>query len=503
MKQYIEKILTARVYDVARETSLQQATGLSHRTGNNVLLKREDEQSVFSFKSRGAYNRIFTLHQQENISGVVTASAGNHAQGVALAAKHLGLKSVIVMPVTTPPIKVNAVNALGGNSVLHGDNYDEAYEHAAAISQEKGYPFIHAFDSPDTIAGQGTIGMEICRQHPDPIHAIFVPVGGGGLIAGIAVYLKYLRPDIKIIGVEPDDATAMHDSLKKGRRVTLDRVGMFADGVAVRQVGKETFRLAKKYVDDVILVSVDQISAAVKDIFDDTRTVVEPSGALAVAGLKKYVSENAISGENLVAINSGANVNFDRLRHIAERAEIGEQREALLAVTVPERPGSFRKFCQLLGKRSVTEFNYRFADVDQAQVFAGIELRGGDEERLQIIEKLESNGYPVLDLTFDEMAKLHIRYMVGGHGNKVEDEILYRFEFPERPGALLNFLNGMAKGWNISLFHYRNHGSAFGRVLIGIQVPKQERVQFQKFLDSLGYNYFSETENPGYRAFLA
>ena len=503
MKQYIENILNARVYDVAKETSLQQAKGLSHRMGNQVLLKREDEQSVFSFKSRGAYNRIFNLHQQEKITGVVTASAGNHAQGVALAAQHLGLKSIIVMPVTTPPIKVNAVNALGGKSVLHGDNYDEAFAHAEKLSKEKGFPFIHAFDSPDTIAGQGTIGMEICRQHPDPIHAIFVPVGGGGLIAGIAVYLKYLRPDVRIIGVEPDDATAMHDSLKAGKRIKLDRVGMFADGVAVRQVGKECFRLCREHVDEVILVSVDEISAAVKDIFDDTRVVVEPSGALGVAGLKKYVAHNNIRGENLVAVNSGANVNFDRLRHIAERAEIGEQREALLAVTVPERPGSFRKFCRLLGKRSVTEFNYRYADKDQAQVFAGIELRSGNEERLQIIERLEKGGYPVLDLTFDEMAKLHIRYMVGGHGQGVDDEVLYRFEFPERPGALLEFLNGLARDWNISLFHYRNHGSAFGRVLIGIQVPVAERDQFQAFVDQLGYNCFPESDNPGYKAFLA
>ncbi len=503
MKQYIENILNARVYDVARESSLQLAEGLTHRLGNAIKLKREDEQSVFSFKCRGAYNRIFNLYQQEHITGVVTASAGNHAQGVALAAKHLGLTSVIVMPVTTPQIKVNAVNALGGTSILHGDNYDEACEHALKLSREKSYPFIHAFDSPDTIAGQGTIGMEICRQHPDPVHAVFVPIGGGGLIAGIAVYIKYLRPDIKIIGVEPDDATAMHDSLKKGRRIVLDHVGMFADGVAVRQVGKETFRLCRKYVDEVILVSVDETSAAVKDIFDDTRTVMEPSGALAVAGIKKYVAKHNLEGENLIAVTSGANVNFDRLRHISERAEIGEHREALLAVTVPERPGSFRKFCRTIGRRSVTEFNYRYADDNQAHVFAGLELRQGDAERVQIIEKLEAAGYPVVDLTFNEMAKLHIRYMVGGHAGAVEDELLYRFEFPERPGALLDFLNRMGRNWNISLFHYRNHGSAYGRVLIGIQVPKKERGQFQDFLDSLGYAYFDENLNPAYQAFLA
>ena len=503
MKQYIENILNARVYDVATESSLHTAKGLYRRMDNRVLLKREDEQSVFSFKCRGAYNRIFALQKQQKIAGVVTASAGNHAQGVALAAKQLGLTSIIVMPVTTPPIKVSAVNALEGTSVLHGDNYDEACAHALRIAEEKGYPFIHAFDSADTIAGQGTIGMEICRQHPDPIHAVFVPVGGGGLIAGVAVYIKYLRPDIKIIGVEPDDANAMHESLKQGHRVTLDRVGMFADGVAVRQVGEETFRLCQKYVDDVILVSVDEISAAVKDIFDDTRTVMEPSGALAVAGMKKYVAQTGVSGESLVAITSGANVNFDRLRHIAERAEVGEQREALLAVTVPERPGSFRKFCRTIGKRSVTEFNYRYADKDSARVFAGIELRGGDQEREQMIDMLGDAGYPVIDLTADEMAKLHIRYMVGGHAKDVDNELLYRFEFPERPGALLEFLDRMARGWNISLFHYRNHGSAFGRALVGIQVPPDERGQFQEFLDALGYNYYPETDNPAYQAFLA
>ncbi len=502
MKRYIEKILTARVYDVSKETSLHLAKRLSTRLGNNVLLKREDEQSVFSFKCRGAYNRIFNLHQKEKISGVVTASAGNHAQGVALAAQKIGLESIIVMPLTTPDIKVSSVDALGGASILHGDSYDDAYAHALTLSEQFGYPFIHAFDSPDTIAGQGTIGMEICRQHPDKIHAVFVPVGGGGLISGIAVYLKYLRPDIKIIGVEPDDATAMHDSLKQGSRVVLDQVGRFADGVAVRQVGEEPFRLAQKYVDDVILVSVDEISAAVKDIFDDTRTVMEPSGALAVAGVKKYVANNSIKDENLIAIASGANVNFDRLRHIAERSEIGEQREALLAVTVPEEPGSFRKFLDVIGNRSVTEFNYRYSSTADAHVFAGLELRNGDEERLQIIENLEAAGYPVLDLTNNEMAKLHIRYMVGGHTGTLADELLYRFEFPERSGALSDFLSKMGENWNISLFHYRNHGSSFGRVLVGMQVPIDQQDNVQEFLDSHGYNYFAENDNPAYKAFL-
>lgn len=502
MKRYIEKILTARVYDVTKETSLHSAKRLSIRLNNNVLLKREDEHSVFSFKCRGAYNRIFNLNQQEKISGVVTASAGNHAQGVALAAQKLGLKSIIVMPLTTPEIKVSSVDALGGTSVLYGDSYDDAYQHAISLSEEYGYPFIHAFDSPDTIAGQGTIGMEICRQHPDDIHAVFVPVGGGGLIAGIAVYLKYLRPDIKIIGVEPDDATAMHDSLKQGSRVVLDQVGRFADGVAVKQVGEEPFRLAQKYVDDVILVSIDEISAAVKDIFDDTRTVMEPSGALSVAGLKKYVANNNIKDENLIAIASGANVNFDRLRHIAERSEIGEQREALLAVTVPEEPGSFRKFLDVIGNRSVTEFNYRYSSTSDAHVFAGLELRNGDEERLQIVENLEAAGYPVLDLTNNEMAKLHIRYMVGGHTGTLADELLYRFEFPERSGALSDFLSKMGENWNISLFHYRNHGSSFGRVLVGMQIPIDQQGDVQAFLDSHGYNYFAENDNPAYKAFL-
>lgn len=502
MKRYIENILTARVYDVAKETSLHSAKRLSKRLDNNVLLKREDEQSVFSFKSRGAYNRIFNLHQKEQINGVITASAGNHAQGVALAAQKLGLKSIIVMPLTTPDIKVSAVDSLGGTSVLHGDSYDDAYQHAIGLSEQYGYPFIHAFDSPDTIAGQGTIGMEICRQHPDDIHAVFVPVGGGGLIAGIAVYIKYLRPDIKIIGVEPDDATAMHDSLQQGARVVLDQVGRFADGVAVKQVGEEPFRLAQKYVDEVILVSVDEISAAVKDIFDDTRTVMEPSGALAVAGVKKYVAKNTIKNENLIAIASGANVNFDRLRHIAERSEIGEQREALLAVTVPEEPGSFRKFLDVIGKRSVTEFNYRYSSTSEAHVFAGLALRNGDEERQQIVENLESAGYPVLDLTNNEMAKLHIRYMVGGHTGTLADELLYRFEFPERPGALSDFLSKMGDSWNISLFHYRNHGSSFGRVLVGMQVPSDQQDKVQVFLDSHGYDYFAENDNPAYKAFL-
>ena len=503
MKKYIENILNARVYDVAVETPLEAAGSLSKRTGNKIWLKREDKQPVFSFKCRGAYNRIFNLTQKSQISGVVTASAGNHAQGVALSAQKLGLESIIVMPRTTPSIKVRAVDALGGTSVLHGDNYDEAYEHACNIATEKSYPFIHAFDAEDTIAGQGTVGMEICRQHPDPIDAIFVPIGGGGLVSGIAVYLKYLRPDVKIIGVEPVDSAAMHDSLRAGERVVLDHVGMFADGVAVRQVGEETFRLCRKFVDEVILVSVDEIAAAVKDIFDDTRTLMEPSGALAVAGVKKYVTRESIADASLVAVTSGANVNFDRMRHIAERAEIGEQREALLAVELKEQPGSFLAFCRQIGHRSVTEFNYRYADSSKAHVFAGLELSGGLAERKQIIENLRQSGYQIADLTENEMAKLHVRYMVGGHAPVVDNELLYRFEFPERPGALLQFLERMGPNWNISLFHYRNHGAAYGRVLVGMQIPADERDLFQRFLDDTGYSYFDENDNTAYGLFLA
>ena len=501
MNKYIEKILSARVYDVARESPLEHASILSRRVGNTVYLKREDQQSVFSFKLRGAYNKIANLHRQSSFEGVIAASAGNHAQGVALAALRLGLKAIIVMPRTTPPIKVDAVKALGGRAVLHGDSYDEAYAHARQLEAEKGYPFIHPFDDPDTIAGQGTIGMELCRQHPEPIEAVFVPIGGGGLIAGISVFMKYLRPEVKIIGVEPEDANAMYLSLRKGRRVSLGQVGLFADGVAVKQVGKETFRVCRETVDDVILVSVDEICAAIKDIFDETRTLTEPAGALAVAGIKRYVEQTGIRDRNLIAINSGANINFDRLRHVAERAEVGEGREVLLAVTIPERPGSFRKLCRLLGRRMVTEFNYRYNDNQQAQVFAGIQTQGG-EERRQLLEHLEENGYAALDLTDNEVAKLHVRHLVGGHAAGVVDEHLYRFEFPERPGALLHFLDKIGQKWNISLFHYRNHGAAYGRVLCGIQVPKDELKVFREHLTDLGYASFEETDNLAYRTFL-
>ena len=502
MHDYIKKILNARVYDVAIESPLEALPRLSRRLNNRALLKREDLQPVFSFKLRGAYNKIANLPREVLEKGIICASAGNHAQGVALSAQRLGAKATIVMPRTTPAIKVQAVRDRGGKTVLFGDTYDEAYQHARQLEAEKGLTFIHPYDDPDVIAGQGTIGMEILRQHPDPIEAIFVAVGGGGLIAGVAAFVKFLRPEIKIIGVEPDDAASMHQALAHGRRVMLDQVGIFADGVAVRQVGEETFRLARELVDDIILVSTDEICAATKDIFDDTRAIAEPAGALGTAGLKKYATRTGIAGANLIAINCGANINFDRLRHVAERAELGERREALLAVTIPEQPGSFRRFCQTIGKRSITEFNYRYADSRRAQVFAGIQLVEGEEEKNRIIDTLREHGYPVIDMSDNEMAKLHVRYMVGGHAPGIRDELLYRFEFPERPGALLKFLTGMAHGWNISLFHYRNHGSDHGRVLVGIQVPEAERPQFQQFVNKLGYPWREETDNPAYRLFL-
>jgi len=502
MHDYIKKILAARVYDVAIESPLDVMNRLSRRLNNRVLLKREDLQPVFSFKLRGAYNKISGLPPDLLEKGVICASAGNHAQGVALAAQRLGAKATIVMPRTTPAIKVQAVRDQGGKIVLFGDTYDEAYQHARQLEAEKGLTFIHPYDDPEVIAGNGTIGMEILRQHPDPIAAVFIAVGGGGLIAGVATYIKFLRPDIKIIGVEPNDAASMYEALKQGHRVTLEQVGIFADGVAVRQVGEETFRLAQKLVDEVIVVSIDEICAATKDIFDDTRSIAEPAGALGVAGLKKYVERTGVTGAHLIALNCGANINFDRLRHVAERAELGERREALLAVTIPEQPGSFRKFCQTIGKRSITEFNYRYADSRQAQVFAGVQLSEGEEEKNRIIDALREHGYPVIDMSDNEMAKLHVRYMVGGHAPGLRDEILYRFQFPERPGALLKFLTGMAHGWNISLFHYRNHGSDYGRVLIGIQVPEAERSKFLEYIRELGYPFCEETENPAYRLFL-
>ncbi len=499
--RYLERILRARVYDVAVESGLEPAKRLSARLGCKVLLKREDQQQVFSFKLRGAYNKIVHLSEAERAKGVIAASAGNHAQGVALAGKRLNAPATIVMPKTTPAIKVDSVRALGGKPVLYGDSYDDAYQRAMELVEEKALTFIHPFDDPDVIAGQGTVGMEILRQYPDRIDAVFVPVGGGGLIAGVAAFIKHVRPEIKIIGVEPEDAPTLHDAMKAGRRVVLKQVGLFTDGVAVRQIGKETFRVAKDLVDEVVLVSTDEICAAIKDCFDDTRTVAEPAGALAIAGIKRYVQTAKAEDATYVAIVSGANVNFDRLRHIAERSELGEQREALFAVQIPEQPGSFLAFCKSLGRRSITEFNYRYSDQVQAQVFCGVELADGEKERETLRQSLGEKGYEVVDLTDNETAKLHVRYMVGGHAPMASNERLFRFEFPERPGALLEFLKGMSQGWNISLFHYRNHGAAYGRVLMGVQLRKDEIGTFKRFLAELGYRYAEETENPAYRLF--
>jgi threonine dehydratase len=498
---YLEKILTARVYDVAVETPLEVAHHLSQRTGNHFLLKREDMQPVFSFKLRGAYNKMAHLTPAQRKRGVVCASAGNHAQGVALAAQKLGCRAVIVMPITTPQIKVDAVASRGAEVVLVGDSYDEASAHAHMLEKRDRLVYVHPFDDPDVIAGQGTIGMEILRQHPDPIHAVFCCVGGGGLISGVATYIKRLRPEIKIIGVEAVDADAMDRSLKAGKRVKLDQVGLFADGAAVKLVGEETFRLCQQYVDDMVLVDTDAICAAIKDVFEDTRAILEPAGALAIAGAKAYLHRHQVRGKTVVAVASGANINFDRLRHVAERAELGEQREAVLAVTIPEVPGSFKKFCRLLGPRSITEFNYRYSDPKEAHVFVGVQVANRSES-LKLVESLRKHGLATLDLTDDEMAKLHIRHMVGGHAPQVEDELLYRFEFPERPGALMRFLESMSTSWNISLFHYRNHGADYGRVLVGMQVPKGEKRAFKAFLARLGYAYWDESGNPAYKLFL-
>jgi threonine dehydratase len=498
---YLQRILAARVYDVAIESPLELASAISRRTGNHVLLKREDKQPVFSFKLRGAYNKMAHLSKAALARGVICASAGNHAQGVALAAQKLGTSAIIVMPVTTPRIKVSAVSARGAKVVLHGDSYHEANVHARALARRDRRTFVHPYDDPLVIAGQGTIGMEILRQHSQPIDAIFVPVGGGGLIAGVAAYVKRVSPRTRIIGVEPGDSNAMTASLAAGRRVTLPHVNLFADGVAVRQVGKETFRLARKLVDSMVLVDTDEICAAIKDIFEDTRTVVEPSGALALAGAKRWIERRGAKGRTLVAIACGANMNFDRLRFVAERAELGEHREAVLGVTIPEKPGSFRQLCELLGKRSVTEFNYRYADDSAAHVFLGVSV-SGREETDRLIASLGRHGMKTVDLSDNETAKLHVRHLVGGRAVAGGDEMLYRFEFPERPGALMNFLTRMGSGWNISLFHYRNHGADVGRVLAGLQVPERERGAFRRFLRELGYDYTDETRNPAYRLFL-
>jgi len=500
---YLKKIDNARVYDVAKETPLDYASRLSLRLDNHIWMKREDLQPVFSFKLRGAYNKLAALPDESVSHGVICSSAGNHAQGVALAARHRNVRAVIVMPVTSPSIKVDAVRSLGGEVVLYGDTYDDAYGHARELEAARALTFIHAFDDPDVIAGQGTIGREILRQADGDIDAIFVPIGGGGLIAGIAVYVKSLQPGIRIIGVEPEDSTAMRDSLAAGTPVTLAHAGIFADGVAVRRVGDEPFRLCQRYVDDVMTVDTDQVCAAIRDIFDDTRSIVEPAGGLAIAAAKKYIAENKVRNGFFVAVNSGANVNFDRLGHIAERAAIGEQKEMLLAVEIPEQPGSFRSFCETLGRRSITEFSYRYSDPSRAHIFVGVELRDGLTERRKLVARLEDHGYAVADLSDNEMAKLHVRHMVGGRAPNIANEKLFRFEFPERPGALLDFLNAIGTDWTISLFHYRNHGSDYGRILAGIDVPASETAQLDAHLTALGYAYWEESNNPAYAMFLA
>jgi threonine dehydratase len=502
LEQYVKKILTSRVYDVAVETPLQPARQLSERTGNQILLKREDLQPVYSFKIRGAYNKLAHLTAEQLACGVVTASAGNHAQGLALAAKHMGVKATIVMPKTTPEIKVNGVRSRGGKVVLHGDSFPEALAYSLKLVEEKGYVYVHPYDDPDTIAGQGTVAMEILRQQPGQLDAIFVPCGGGGLIAGIAAYVKYLRPEIKIIGVEPDDSNCLQAAMAAGERVVLPSVGLFADGVAVAQIGQHTFEVCKDYVDEVITVSTDEICAAIKDIYDDTRSITEPAGALSVAGIKKYVEREGCTNQVLVGIDSGANVNFDRLRHVAERAELGEKREAIIAVTIPEQPGSFKTFCEAIGKRQITEFNYRYHSDGEAHIFVGVQTHPESDPRAALVQGLRDQGFPVLDLTDNELAKLHIRHMVGGHAAAVPDECVFRFEFPERPGALFNFLNKLGGRWNISMFHYRNHGAADGRVLAALQVPVSERPLIPATLDAIGYPYWDESDNPAYKLFL-
>ncbi|WPP02126.1 threonine ammonia-lyase, biosynthetic [Pseudomonas sp. HR96] len=502
LENYVKKILTSRVYDVAVETPLQAAGQLSARLGNQVLLKREDLQPVFSFKIRGAYNKMAQLTAEEQARGVVTASAGNHAQGVALAARELGIQATIVMPRTTPEIKVEGVRSRGGIVVLHGDSFPEALAHSLKLVEQQGMVYIHPYDDPLTIAGQGTVAMEILRQHPGPLDAIFVPVGGGGLISGIAAYVKYLRPEIKVIGVEPDDSNCLQAAMGAGERVVLPTVGLFADGVAVAQIGQHTFDICRHYVDEVITVSTDEICAAIKDIYDDTRSITEPAGALGVAGIKKYVESRGVQGQALVAIDSGANVNFDRLRHVAERAELGEGREAIIAVTIPEQPGSFKAFCEAIGKRQITEFNYRYHTGREAHIFVGVQTHPENDPRAALIASLTAQGFPVLDLTANELAKLHIRHMVGGHAAKVSDEMVLRFEFPERPGALFNFLSKLGGRWNISMFHYRNHGAADGRVVAGLQVPEDERHLVAAALTDIGYPFWDETANPAYQLFL-
>ena len=501
VQNYLEKIQHSHVYDVAKVTPLDLQINLSKRIKNNVLLKREDMQPVFSFKIRGAYNKMASLSPEALAKGVIAASAGNHAQGVALSAQKLKCRAVIVMPTTTPQIKIDAVKSRGAEVVLFGDSYSDAYAHSLELEKKEGLTFVHPYDDPDVIAGQGTIAMEILNAHPEPIHAIFCCVGGGGLLAGIAAYIKAVRPEIKVIGVEAKDAEAMTESLKKGQRVALDQVGLFADGAAVKQVGEHTFTLCQQYVDEMIIVDNDAICAAIKDVFEDTRSILEPAGALAVAGLKAYAARENLQDKTLIGIASGANMNFDRLRFIAERAEIGEKREAVLAVTIPEKPGAFKSFCRLLGGRNITEFNYRYSDPQNAHIFVGVAV-SDPSESAKLVSALQQQGLPTLDLSDNEVAKLHLRHLVGGHAPQAENEKVFRFEFPETPGALMKFLDTMGHGWNISLFHYRNHGADFGRVLVGMQVPPNELSEFSDFLSKLGYPYWDETENPAYKLFL-
>ncbi|HEY0463343.1 MAG TPA: threonine ammonia-lyase, biosynthetic [Polyangiaceae bacterium] len=499
--EYLKRILTARVYDVAIESPLELAESLSQRVNNLVYLKREDQQPVFSFKLRGAYNKMVRLSADDRQRGVIAASAGNHAQGVALAARRLGCRATIVMPITTPELKIDAVRALGGEIVLAGNSYSDAYERAREIEAEQGSVFVHPFDDPDVIAGQGTVGMEILRQHQGAIDAVFVAIGGGGLISGVAAYIKAVRPEVRVIGVQTTDSDAMVRSVRAGQRVLLQDVGLFSDGTAVRQVGEETFRMTRALVDDFILVDTDEVCAAIKDVFQDTRSILEPAGALGVAAVKRYVAEHRLVGRSLVAITCGANMNFDRLRFVAERAEFGEQREALFAVTIPEERGSFRRLCELLGQRSITEFNYRISDANAAHVFVGLSTKSRSEART-IAQTLEQQGFAASDLSDDDLAKEHLRHMVGGRSALAESERLFRFVFPERPGALMRFLGAMHPYWNISLFHYRNQGSDYGRILVGIQVPSSDAAAFQNFLDTLAYPYVEESENPVYRLFL-
>ncbi len=498
---YLKRILTSKVYDIAVETPLEPAPQVSARISNTVLLKREDYQPVFSFKLRGAYNKMANLSAAELKRGVLAASAGNHAQGVAMSARKLGCRAVIVMPTTTPQVKIDGVRNLGGEVVLAGDSYSDAYDHAMALQKAEGLTFVHPFDDPDVIAGQGTIGMEILRQHSGPIEAIFVAIGGGGLAAGVSAYIKALRPEIKVIGVQTEDSCAMVRSIKTGRRVNLSDVGLFSDGTAVKQVGSETFRLVRQYVDDFVVVDTDAVCAAIKDVFQASRSVLEPAGALALAGAKRYAAQHKLKNKTLIAVTSGANMNFDRMRMVAERADVGEAREALFALTIPERKGSFRRLCDALGTRSVTEFNYRMSNPEQAHVFVGMSI-SSEAEIGKLEERFLKKGFGTQNLTGNELAKTHLRYMVGGTSSEATNEMLLRFEFPERPGALRKFLSSMNQDWNISLFHYRNQGDDYGRILIGIQVPPTDKKEFKTFLDTLGYPYWNETENPAYKLFL-